>query len=72
MPSYVLTIVDAFVAVLAIVVGFVMAFGVKVGAQSPFEPEEEGALTDVMRIAGILMMVFGIAFAGMMTLAHLS
>lgn len=71
MPSYVLTIVDAFVAVLAIVVGFVMAFA-NVGVQSPFDPEEEGPLTDVMRIAGIMIMVFGVAFAGMMTLTRLS
>lgn len=79
MPTY-LVIVDIFGAVLA-VVGFVMAFrqafvrdllGVKATPRSSSQPDDEDPLTYVLRIAGIMMAVFGIALAGMMTLAHLS
>lgn len=79
MPTYVV-IVDIFGTVLA-VVGFVMAFrqafvrnllGVKATPQSLTQPDDQDPLTYVLRIAGIMMAVFGIALAGMMTLAYLS
>ena len=79
MPTYVV-IVDIFGAVLA-VVGFIMAFrqafvrdllGLKTTPRPSPQPDDEDPLTYVLRIAGIMMAVFGIALAGMMTLAHLS
>ena len=79
MPTY-LVIVDIFGAVLA-VVGFVMAFRQAfvrdlLGLTSTLSPaqetgDEEDPLTYVLRIAGIMIMIFGVGFAGMMTLAHL-
>lgn len=79
MPTYVV-IVDIFGAILA-VVGFLMAFrqafvrhvlGLKPAAQSPSGEEDEDPLAYGLRISGIMIMVFGIALAGMMTLAHFS
>lgn len=80
MPGYVL-IVDFFGAVLA-VTGFAMAFcqpAVRrlIGRPQPPVPPiagESGAdpLTYVLRIAGVMVMVFGVVIAGMITLFNLS
>ena len=76
MPGYVL-VVDFFGAVL-VFAGFAMAFRQKAvrrligrpqSKSSINRPGEEGdAMTYVLRIAGVMVMVFGIAIAGMVTL----
>lgn len=79
MPAYVV-IIDIFGAILA-VVGFLMAFrqafvrqvlGLQPAAQSSSGEDDEDPLTYALRISGIMIMVFGVALAGMMTIAHLS
>lgn len=82
MPASVL-IVDCFGAILA-VTGFIMAFrqrfvrrliGRPPRPPSPFQSDDEDdqdPLTYILRIAGVMMMGFGIVLAGMVTLYHLS
>jgi hypothetical protein len=80
MPGYVL-IIDLFGAILA-GFGFTMAFRQSVirrfiGGSDPAAPpiasakNHEDPLTYVLRIAGIMMMAFGIAIGIMVTLFHL-
>jgi hypothetical protein len=82
MPGYVL-IVDFFGLVLAII-GFNMAFrqaAVRRLIGRPVRPpsrsrdqsdNEDEPLTYVLRIAGVMIMIFGIVIAGMVTLLNLS
>jgi hypothetical protein len=76
-PAYVL-IVDVFGLALA-VIGFTMAFRQKVARQllgRPAPPScasisaEEDPLTYILRIAGVMAMVFGVVIAGMITLVN--
>jgi uncharacterized protein YjeT (DUF2065 family) len=81
MPANVL-FVDVFGLVLA-AVGFTMAFRPKVvrslfhrsgrpdASAHPIGSSDD-PLTYVLRIAGIMVMAFGIVFAGMMTMVHLA
>jgi hypothetical protein len=80
-PAYVL-IVDGFAIVLA-VLGFTMAFrqgvvrgllgrgGSPVAGRRPASPEQD-PLTYVLRIAGMMILVFGLALGIMVTLFHLA
>ncbi len=81
MPGYVL-IVDFFALILAFV-GFSMAFRQTVVRRLLNRPElprsqlregddTEDPLTYILRIAGIMVMVFGIVLGGMMTFIHLN
>lgn len=80
MPGYVLA-VDALGFVL-VVIGFHMAFRQPLvrrwlgrsARPASHSPAGEGAdpLTYVLRIAGVMIMVFGIAIGGMLTLFHLA
>ncbi|WP_150295479.1 hypothetical protein [Sphingobium estronivorans] len=80
MPGYVIA-VDVFGLVLA-VIGFNMAFrqpfvrrllGRPGPLSSPLsQGDEEDPLTYVLRIAGVMIMVFGIAIGGMLTLFNLA
>jgi len=80
MPRYVL-IVDFFGALLAIT-GFMMAFrqaavrrliGKPPTASSiARQTDHDDPLTYVLRIAGVMIMVFGIVIGGMVTLFHLA
>ena len=81
MPGYVL-IVDFFGLVLAIV-GFNMAFrqtAVRRHLGRPVRPtarlrdqnDNEDPLTYVLRISGVMLMIFGIVIGGMVTLVHLA
>ena len=81
MPGYVLT-VDIFGFVLA-VIGFAMAFrqaavrrllGRPRRPPSQFRQGSDGGdpLTYILRIAGVMIMVFGLVIAGMVTLFHLA
>lgn len=81
MPAYVL-MVDLFGVVLA-AIGFTMAFrqafarrllgrGAGSGARMKATGEGQDPLTYILRIAGIMIMVFGIVIGGMVTLLHLS
>lgn len=80
MPAYVIA-VDVFSLIL-IVAGFNMAFRqpfVRRLIGQPKRPpvrsnrtDDEDPLTYGLRIAGIMIMVFGIALGGMLTLFHLS
>lgn len=76
-PSVIL--VDIFGLVLA-AIGFTMAFrqhvarrilGRQIGPASRQTPDDEDPLTYVLRIAGVMIMVFGVVIAGMVTLFHL-
>lgn len=77
MPVYVM-VVDLFGLVLA-VVGFTMAFGQTLFRSAPgsraskdedLQPGQD-PLTYILRIAGVMMMVFGIALSIMMTMFHI-
>jgi hypothetical protein len=79
MPAYVL-IVDVFGVILA-VIGFTMAFRQPVVRRIIGRPErrrsagaEEGTdpLTYILRISGVMVMAFGVAIGGMVTLVHLT
>lgn len=77
MPGYVL-IVDAFGALLAFA-GFTMAFRQSVIRRLIGRPSSPSAVADagdpltyVLRIAGVMVMVFGIVIGGMVTLFHLA
>ena len=80
MPGYVI-VVDVFGIVL-VVVGFHMAFrqpfvrqllGRPVSPPSHLsEGDDEDPLAYILRIAGVMIMVFGIAIGGMLTLFHLA
>ena len=81
MPGYVL-IVDFFGLVLAII-GFNMAFRqtavrrhlgrpVRPSARSRDQNDNEDPLTYVLRISGVMLMIFGIVIGGMVTLVHLA
>lgn len=72
-------LVDLFGLLLA-VTGFTMAFRQHVARRllgKPARPassrsdDEEDPLTYVLRIAGVMVMIFGIVIAGMVTLIHL-
>ncbi|PTD24759.1 hypothetical protein [Sphingomonas fennica] len=79
MPASVV-IVDLFGLLLA-VIGFTMAFRQHVARRllgRPLRPatrrsadDDEDPLTYVLRIAGVMVMVFGVVIAGMVTLIHL-
>ncbi|MFW2853903.1 hypothetical protein ACM61V_18685 [Sphingomonas sp. TX0543] len=79
MPASVV-IVDLFGLLLA-VTGFTMAFRQHVARGllgRPLRPtarqsadDDEDPLTYVLRIAGVMVMVFGVVIAGMVTLIHL-
>lgn len=75
-------IVDCFGALLA-VIGFTMAFrqrfvrglmGRPPRPPSAFHPDDDDQdpLTYILRIAGVMLMGFGIVIAGMVTLYHLA
>lgn len=81
MPGYVL-IVDVFGLILA-VLGFNMAFRQTafrrlIGRPKPSMPpspntdDSDDPLTYVLRIAGVMIMVFGIVIGGMLTLFNLA
>ena len=78
MPAYVL-IVDVFGLILA-VIGFAMAFRQdfvrRLVGRSPRPAssvnENSDPLTYILRIAGIMIMVFGIAIGGMVTMFSLA
>ena len=79
MPGHVL-IVDFFGLVLA-AIGFTMAFrqpmvrrllGRPVLPPSQFRNDDEDPLTYVLRIAGVMVMIFGIVIGGMVTLVNLT
>lgn len=78
MPGYVL-IVDFFAVVMAII-GFVMAFRQtfvrrligRPASQIRHGNGDQGPLTYVLRIAGVMIMAFGIAIGGMVTLFNLT
>ncbi|MDE8654254.1 hypothetical protein [Novosphingobium album (ex Liu et al. 2023)] len=78
MPGYVL-IADVFAAILAFA-GFTMAFrqstvrrligrSPPVSSIAPADGEVD-PITYILRIAGVMLMVFGIAIGGMFTLFH--
>lgn len=80
MPASVV-IVDLFGLFLA-ATGFTMAFRQHVARRilgrslrpavcQSADDEEENPLTYVLRIAGVMVMVFGVVIAGMVTLIHL-
>lgn len=80
MPAHVF-VVDAFALVL-VVVGFTMAFrqasfrraiGRPKPPSTPLRPDgaEDDPLTYILRIAGVMLMAFGIAIGGMLTLFNL-
>lgn len=77
MPASVV-IVDLFGLVLA-VTGFIMAFRQNLARRilgRPAQPaslkgeDDEDPLTYILRIAGVMVMIFGIAIGGMVTLFH--
>lgn len=81
MPGYVF-VVDAFALVL-VALGFTMAFRQAsfrraIGRPKPHSPSrrpdgaEDDPLTYILRIAGVMLMAFGIAIGGMLTLFNLS
>lgn len=81
MPGYV-WIVDAFGLVLA-VLGFNMAFRQAAFRRTIGRPkaplhlvraerDDEDPLTYILRIAGVMLMVFGVAIGGMLTLFNLA
>lgn len=78
MPEFVL-IVDLFGVILA-VIGFIMAFRQKVARRMLGRPAPRSAgigddsdpLTYILRIAGVMVMVFGLALGLMVTLFHLA
>ncbi|QTH20006.1 hypothetical protein HRJ34_16755 [Rhizorhabdus wittichii] len=78
MPGYVI-VIDLFGIVLA-VIGFNMAFrqaAVRRLFGRPAAPpsavhDEDDPLTYVLRIAGVMVMIFGIVLGGMMTLFHMT
>lgn len=80
MPGYVIA-VDV-LGLILVILGFNMAFRqpfVRRLIGRPKRPvsqlagaEHQDPLTYALRIAGVMMMVFGIALGGMMTLFHLS
>ncbi len=81
MPGYVF-VVDAFALVL-VALGFTMAFRQAsfrraIGRPKPPSPSrrpdgaEDDPLTYILRIAGVMLMAFGIAIGGMLTLFNLS
>lgn len=81
MPGYVL-IVDLFGLALAII-GFNMAFrqtAVRRHLGRPVRPptglrdqnDNEDPLTYILRIFGVMLMIFGIVIGGMVTLVHLA
>lgn len=80
MPGYVIA-VDVFGLVL-VILGFHMAFRqalVRRLLGRPMQPRPKGSegnddepLTYILRIAGVMIMVFGIALGGMLTLFHLT
>lgn len=82
MPGYVI-VIDLFGIVLA-VIGFNMAFrqaavrrllghpATPPSAAHPAGNDEDDPLTYVLRIAGVMVMIFGIVLGGMMTLFHLT
>lgn len=81
MPGYV-WIVDAFGLVLA-VLGFNMAFRQTAFRRTIGRPkapprlvraerDDEDPLTYILRIAGVMLMVFGVAIGGMLTLFNLA
>nr|WP_047166754.1 hypothetical protein [Sphingomonas sp. Y57] len=77
MPAYVI-VIDLFGIVLA-VIGFNMAFRQAAvrrllgrPAGPPSSNDEDDALTYILRIAGVMIMIFGIVLGGMMTLFHLT
>lgn len=80
MPGYVL-IVDLFGCILA-GLGFTMAFRQLTFRRLIGRPQpppsraggdgDEDPLTYILRIAGVMVMVFGIVIAGMVTLVHLA
>lgn len=80
MAAYLLC-VDLFGLVLA-VIGFHMAFRQRyvrslftrsryADASSRRDGAGEDPLTYILRIAGIMVMIFGLVFAGMMTMVHM-
>ena len=78
MPGYVLA-VDFFAVILA-VIGFSMAFRQafvrrifgRPPATTGNSSGEDDPLTYILRIAGVMMMVFGVALGGMVTLFTLA
>lgn len=80
MPGYVI-VIDLFGIILA-VIGFNMAFrqaavrrlmGRSVAPPSTAHRDgEDDPLTYILRIAGVMVMIFGIVLGGMMTLFHLT
>lgn len=77
MPAYVL-LVDLFGIVLA-AAGFTMAFrqdfvrrliGRNGPSPAPQAKDAEDPLQYILRIAGVMIMVFGVVLAGMVTLFH--
>lgn len=80
MPRYMI-LVDIFGAIL-VAIGFSMAFrqlfvrrlfGLKLEPRAPHgSDDEEDPLTYILRIAGIMIMVFGFALAMMTTMVYLT
>lgn len=80
MPGYVL-VIDVFGAILGFF-GFTMAFRQPAFRRFIGRPQpppsrtgsqgDEDPLTYVLRISGVMVMVFGIVLAGMVTLVHLA